>query len=263
MYEFMEFLGSFCGAILDPINIILLIILVLFIKSERTKKRGFFKNLGIIFLVGFGIRLLVIPFNIAASNADFGYFGADTALFLLVSNAIFAVLIYVLYLFLRFFFYINTTPKETRIYENKKKDIALIKNLLEKYKNAKDFECADFLYSLMIFRDKNYNSAKIQAFLNPDENISLIKSFLLKNLHKKIILQKIINPQNYTALVWYYTLNSYIEGDKKELLCELWENLKRGFELAKPKYLHDSNKYFNFDNSEFYQIPKGIEISIK
>jgi len=259
MYEFMEFLGNFCGVILDPINIVLLIILVIFFKSKRTKQRGFFKNLGIIFLIGFGIRLLFLPVNIHASSMDYRYFGADTAFFILFSNAVFAALIYLFYYFSKIFFYVNMTPKETREYETKKKDITLIKNLVERYENAKDFECADFLYRLMMFRDNNYNSIQIQAFLNPDENINLIKSALLSSLYKKIKLQKLINPQNYTALVWYYTLKSYIAGDNKELMYNLWKNLNRGFELAKPKYIQDSSKKFNFDNSGFYQIPKGIE----
>ena len=42
----------------------------------------------------------------------------------------------------------------------------------------------------MMFRDNNYNSIQIQAFLNPDENINLIKSALLSSLYKKIKLQK-------------------------------------------------------------------------
>lgn len=259
MYEFMEFLGNFCGVILDPINVVLLIILVIFFKSKRTKQRGFFKNLGIIFLIGFGIRLLFLPINIHASSMDYRYFGADTAFFILFSNAVFAALIYLFYYFSKIFFYVNMTPKETRNYETKKKDITLIKNLVERYENAKDFECADFLYRLMMFRDNNYNSIQIQAFLNPDENINLIKSALLSSLYKKIKLQKLINPQNYTALVWYYTLKSYIAGDNKELMYNLWKNLNRGFELAKSKYIQDSSKKFNFDNSGFYQIPKGIE----
>ena len=104
MYEFMEFLGNFCGVILDPINIVLLIILVIFFKSKRTKKRGFFKNLGIIFLIGFGIRLLFLPINIHASSMDYRYFGADTAFFILFSNAVFAALIYLFYYFQKFSF---------------------------------------------------------------------------------------------------------------------------------------------------------------
>ena len=42
-------------------------------------------------------------------------------------------------------------------------------------------------------------------------------------------------------------------------MYNLWKNLNRGFELAKSKYIQDSSKKFNFDNSGFYQIPKGIE----
>lgn len=261
MYEFIELLGSFCGVILDiPVTVFLLIILVWYIKNEKTKNRGFFKNIGIIFLIGFGIRLLALPISIHASSMDYRYFGADTAFFMLFSDAIFAVLVYILYYFLKIFFYINMTPKETREYENKKKEITQIKFLVEKYEKAKDFECADFLYRLMMFRDNKYNSVQIQAFLYPDENISIIKNFLLKNLRAKITFQKLINPSNYTALVWYHTLNSYIANKDKELIFKLWEQLNRGFELAKPKYLQDSSKKFNFDNSSFYQIPKGIDI---
>jgi len=259
MYEFIEFFGSFCGIILDPVNIILVIILVMLIKNPKTKQRGFLKNIGITFLIGFGFRLLFLPLNIHASSVDYRYFGADTAFFILFSHALFASFIYISYRFLKFFFYINMTPKEIRIYEDKKNELAQIKNLVERFETAKDFECADFLYRLMMFRDKKYTAIQIQAFLIPNENIDLIKTFLLKRLRTNIKLQRILNPKDYTALVWYYTLNSYIAEENKELMCKLWVQLKRGFELAKPKYLQDSSKKFNFDNCGFYQIPKGME----
>lgn len=57
---------------------------------------------------------------------DYRYFGADTAFFILFSNAVFVALIYLFYYFSKIFFYVNTTPKETREYEIKKKDITLI-----------------------------------------------------------------------------------------------------------------------------------------
>ncbi len=39
---------------------------------------------------------------------------------------------------------------------------------------------------------------------------------------------------------------------------ELWMQLARGFELSKSKYLETSSKKFNFDNSNFFQVPDGI-----
>lgn len=262
MYEFMEFLGGFCGVILDiPVTIFLLIILVCFIKNKKTKQRGFFINLGIVFVIGFCVRLLVLPININDSSMGYSYhyFGVDTAFFMLFSNAIFAVLIYILYCFLKFFVYVNMTPEETREYEDKKKEIEQVKILVEKYENAKDFECADFLYRLMIFRDSKFNSTQIQAFLNPEENKDILKSSILKKIKIYMSISEIINPNNKIAYVWFYTLNSYISDQNKELMQKLWSQLKRGFELAKPKYLQDSCKYFNFDNSEFYQAPKGMD----
>lgn len=265
MIDLMIILGGFLGTVLDPFNIILLILLVIFAKNEKTKERNFLKNLGIVFLMGFGFRLLFIPLNIYASSLDYRYFGIDTAFCILFSNAIFAVLIYLIYALLyptlKLCF---MTPEEIGAYKKIKtcnedlSEKAQIKNLIEKYENAKDFECADFLYRLMMFRDKNYTAVQIQAFLNPNENIQIVEEFLLKNLRTKMKLQKLINSTNNIAFVWYYTLNSYITNENKELVNKLWQQLNRGFELAKNKYLLDSSKIFNFDNKEFYQIPKGI-----
>ena len=98
MIDLMIILGGFLGTVLDPFNIILLILLVIFAKNEKTKKRNFLKNLGIVFLMGFGFRLLFVPLNIYASSLDYRYFGIDTAFCILFSNAIFAVLIYLILL---------------------------------------------------------------------------------------------------------------------------------------------------------------------
>ena len=98
MDNFMIILCSFLGTIFHPCNTILLLLLILFIENKKTQERNFLKNLGIVFLMWFGFRLLFIPLDIYVSSLDYRYFGIDTAFCILFSNAIFAVLIYLILL---------------------------------------------------------------------------------------------------------------------------------------------------------------------
>lgn len=205
------------------------------------------------FIIGFMIKLSVLPLPIVSSNMDYSSFSNPDILVDLVTGGIFGIFASFVCICSNKLFYIILTQKETRIYEKKKLNIDILKRIIS------DFEIADFLYRLMLFRDSKFDSRSIQAFLNPEENKNIIKVSILKKLKIYMFISEIINPHNKIAYVWFNTLNAYISGQNKELVRNLWVQLKRGFELAKPKYLHNSSRYFNFDNSGFYKIPKGME----
>lgn len=70
MDNFMIILCSFLGTIFHPCNTILLLLLILFIENKKAQERNFLKNLGIVFLMGFGFRLLFIPLDICAYSVE-------------------------------------------------------------------------------------------------------------------------------------------------------------------------------------------------
>ena len=81
--------------------------------------------------------------------------------------------------------------------------------MTERYENAKDFECADFLYRLMMFRDNNYNSIQIQAFLNIKNPI--------KDYHEDNLFQEDINSYKKVNIDGKFTTDFEDETDTKIL----------------------------------------------
>ena len=140
-----------------------------------------------------------------------------------------------------------------------KDELLLIQNLVNTFQTAKDAEIAECVYALMTYRDDRYNTSQIQAFLFPEEYEALIKNYILDDLKKSINQLKLLKHKNIVlAVIWWHTLNSYIADKNTHLIQELWTQLARGFELSRSKYLETSSKKFNFDNSNFFQVPKGM-----
>jgi len=140
-----------------------------------------------------------------------------------------------------------------------KEELFLIQNLVNTFQTAKDAEIAECVYALMTYRDDRYNTSQIQAFLHPGEYKMLINNHILGDLKKSINQLKAFKHTNIAlAVIWWHTLNSYISDEKRQLMQELWTQLSRGFELSRSKYLETSSKKFNFDNSDFFQVPKGM-----
>lgn len=156
----------------------------------------------------------------------------------------------------------GTTKEDRQIQTLKvevKEELFLIKNLVNSFQTAKDPEIAECVYALMTYRDERYNTSQIQAFLFPGEYQELIRNYILADLKKSINQLKLFKHKNVVLpVIWWHTLNSYISDENRQLMQELWTQLARGFELSRSKYLETSSKKFNFDNSSFFQIPKGM-----
>lgn len=172
------------------------------------------------------------------------------------------VLVVALILICRSIDNMGTTKEDRQIQTLKveaKEELFLIKNLVNTFQTAKDPEIAEFVYALMTYRDERYNTSQIQAFLFPDEYQELIRNYILADLKKNINQLKLFKHKNIVLpVIWWHTLNSYISDENRQLTQELWTQLARGFELSRSKYLETSSKKFNFDNINFFQVPKDM-----
>ena len=249
-------LGGLFGAMLDPINILVLIILlqIIRIKPNLNYKKGVIVS----GLIGVFFNIIMQTLAFSAHELDLFKYDSLDVFIDFIAGGLFAIITYTIAYLIKEIF-MSFFPLKNCMHDQELKELLLIENFVKKYCNSKDFECADLLYRLMIYRDAKFNSTQIQAFLTPEENIALIKDSIIKILKKKIFIKKLFHLKNDIEIIWYHTLNSYITGKDKELIRSLWKELERGYELAKPKYLNDSSKFFNFDNSKFYKIPEFIE----
>ena len=256
-------LGLLIGAMLDPINIVVLLAIVFHLQENRKsliKKVLWSANVSLI------LNILAEVVALIAAEKDYRVYTGGDIFVGLLAGALFGILVC---LTIEGFKYLNKIAnmteedkeqeKQAKEQQNRKLEESKIRNITNKMKTAKDFEIADLVYRLMIYRDNNYSANEVQAFIFPQENLELIKSSIMPKLKTSSkILHFVKSKDSIIPMIWLNTFYYYLEGQNKDLISELWMNLDKGFELSKNKYLQKTANKYNFDNSNFYKRPQNL-----